>query len=205
MFVLRSLLLLAVVSLSAAAPDLFPARDDITHAAPLDAFRSQWYSTQLAAMREPVLPDAPDTVYRFLWLRTFQPGIAVRIGCARDSCQMVATMLSGAGGYAPATVVKHVVRTLSAPEVTEFHRQLESIDFWRPQPEGGTAVGFNPDGTMYMGLDGAEWVLEGRRLGTYHLWDIFTPQVDGPFGQFRTLCLAMVGFADFDIPAAEVY
>ena len=40
-----------------------------------------------------------------------------------------------------------------------------------------------------MGLDGADWVLEGLKDTRYHCWNLWCPTEDGRQGAFRDLCL----------------
>lgn len=177
----------------AAAEDFFypasvlePSRPD------LDEFVRGWYSAQLAAMREPSLSCNPgQDVYRFLWLRTFQHPIAVRITRSRQTAQLDFVELSGRGGYEPGTVLRRVEKQIPVASLKRLDEALARADFWALPVNSPNDVGF----------DGSRWVIEGRRANTYHVVDRFTPR-DGPF---KALGLLFLQLAGIDVPAAEIY
>ena len=115
-----------------------------------DGFLTSWYQTQLCAMGEPSLTASRDEVHlRFLWLRTFQPGIAVRIAHGVDRTDLFARQLSGAGGYAPGHLERSVDHTISEDEWRQVLTSLSDIDYWSL-----------PSTNSDRGLDGSEWVIE---------------------------------------------
>ncbi len=69
-----------------------------------------WYSTQLCAMDELPLeePGFDVTHIRFLWLRSFDPGVAIRVKLRGKEGLMSSVQLDGAGGYAPGSVSNRV-------------------------------------------------------------------------------------------------
>ena len=73
----------------------------------VDDLRQRWYSKHLAAMHEPSLwdlskrPKKSGEAYRFLWLRTFDEPVAIRVEKATDGAARLYTrVLDGKGGYA---------------------------------------------------------------------------------------------------------
>lgn len=129
-----------------------------------DDFVRRWYSAHLLAMNEPSLScGAPssDEAYRFLWLRSFHQPIAVRVSRAGRSYELVATALSGAGGYEPGRVVQRVRRELTEDEWRRVTHALQRISFWQ--------MSANPP-TEEIGVDGAQWIIEGRSA-SYHVVD----------------------------------
>jgi hypothetical protein len=159
-----------------------PAGDlDIAGAAdPSDAFVRQWYSAYLAAMNEPSLScgDATaDETYRFLWLRSFHQPVAVRISRTGRHFELAATVLTGHGGYQPGHIAQRVRRELTEAEWVQVMRALEHISFWEM-----------PATTEEIGVDGAQWIIEGRS-SRYHVVDRW----DGGDG------VAMVGQALLDL------
>ena len=131
----------------------------------LDAFEREWYSQHLAAMREPSLSceaaGASET-YRFLWLISFHRSISVRLVLKGDRGRIEFTELTGSGGYEPGHVRRHTERRLSRDEASRFAKALNDADFWQLS----TSIRDH-------GLDGAQWIVEGRRGGTYHVVDRF--------------------------------
>jgi hypothetical protein len=128
-----------------------------------DLFVREWYSKHLAAMGEPslscgVLEDTE--TYRFLWLRTFHNPVAVRIFRRSDDYGLEAVILNGAGGYNPGRVSRHVTRALSHDEWQTMIAGLEGVQFWQMATKRNV-----------FGLDGAQWIVEARRAGRYHIVD----------------------------------
>ena len=129
---------------------------------PTDDLARQWFSAQLCAMGEPPLTSPPPGAkrMRFLWLRTFHPGIAIRIEGSPESAHLIATELTGAGGYAPGTVGRREQRILLPEEWSETQRLLTAAGFWRL-----------PTNKPVLGLDGAHWILEVSEPKRYHIVD----------------------------------
>lgn len=94
-----------------------------------------WYGKHLRAMNEPSLFELrlnkDMRVYRFLWLRTFDNPISVRLIVNDDSSgRLIAKVTSGAGGYEPGDVTEEIVKPISAENVLALERALEDLDFW---------------------------------------------------------------------------
>ena len=126
-----------------------------------DKFQRAWYSSQLRAMGEPTLScgaSEQGEIYRFLWLRTFHRPIAVRVTLAHGTGSLVAIELDGAGGYEPGRVLHRTERPLAPGEATLMSARLHDIGFWAMAPS-------LPPGDI--GLDGAQWIVEGRRGRAY--------------------------------------
>lgn len=137
-----------------------------------DLFVRQWYSKHLAAMEEPSLScGAPEDIetYRFLWLRTFHNPIAVRVFRRSDDFGLEAVILGGAGGYDPGSVSRRVKKELLRDQWQTVIAKLERVRLWRMPTESGEPSG----------ADGAQWIVEGRRDGRYHIVDRWTGSDDG--------------------------
>ena len=141
-----------------------------------DSIRSQRYSEQLTALQEPSLFESKqdDTAqsYRFLWLRTFHHPVAVRVLIHADgSGTLVTKMGDGMGGYEPGNLIVDKTELLPADRVKKFSEELQHLGYW-------TLPGL-PGRETTVGTDGARWVIEGVRGGTYHLVDRWSPE-NGP-------------------------
>jgi hypothetical protein len=153
-----------------------------------------WYSRHLAAMREPSLWRAtaePDRhAYRFLWLRTFHPPIALRLEMdASGSGALTVKMTNGMGGYEPGDLVLDRSVLLSREQTAAFSSALAQARFWELPVRD----------TTHIGMDGAEWVIEGIRAGGYHVVTRWSPDE----GAFREAALTLVRLANLEI--AEIY
>lgn len=126
-----------------------------------DEFVRQWYSRQLCAMGELPLgrPTTGHVRVRFLWLRSFHAGIAVRIEHSLDMSRLLATELDGAGGYEPGGIARQVGTELSSKQWDVLQRELAQASFWQlpsPDPHIG-------------GSDGAEWIVEIAEHNRYRV------------------------------------
>ena len=152
-----------------------------------DGFDVRWYSSHLAAMGEPSLyhptrrpDDAPLEVYRFLWLRSFNHPIAVRVEKRPgEKARLVLKQLDGKGGYKPGHLKLEKTRTLSDDEWSGLTKQVDECGFWKLSTvEQDWYVG--KDG-MIVGWgisDGARWILEGTRKNEYRIVDRQSPNDD---------------------------
>jgi len=150
-------------------------------------FSAMWYSKHLYAMGEPSLwdtqvPGAAE-VYRFLWLRTFDAPIAVRVYLSRHdgSAQIEYKILSGQGGYEPGCLVKGRRRQLRGDEARFLRQEISGVAFWSLDPTGAE-----------IGVDGAMWVLEGRTSNAYRVVERWSPQ-EGPVRALGLLFLKTAG------------
>jgi hypothetical protein len=169
---------------------LEPDRPDI------DAFTRAWYSKQLRVMGEPSLScgqmvDAE--IYRFTWLRTFHRPFAVRI--IRDSAgvRLVATELTGAGGYDPGTVATRKEKGISDADWQVLSAALSKTSFWSMPTRPPTPT---------LGLDGSQWIVEGRRSSRqYHIVDRWTPRP----GAYRDAGLVFLTLAGISVEGSDLY
>lgn len=107
-----------------------------------DRFRSEWYGKHLAAMEEPSLYELSArgrTALRFLWLRTFDHPIAVRLQRDATAPKLVAVSLSGEGGYEPGHVVRRIEREIEEADWRRVEAALEAARF--DDPDAETALG----------------------------------------------------------------
>lgn len=155
--------------------------------------RAGWYGKHLVALGERPLcqgNERAEEVYRLTWLPSFHPSIVVRVECDSACYRLVAKRESGAGGYDPGHLDTTRVIELDDASRRELARLLAAADFWRmptvPPPDS------------VVGLDGAQWILEGRTGGRYHVVDRWSPDRNGPDAHYRALAewlLARSGLA----------
>lgn len=144
----------------------FPASSDPSAplAVSLHQFHRRWYSAHLRAMGEPSLScgtSSDEEVYRFLWLRTFDHPIIVRIARSEKRVQLTAVELSGRGGYEPGSILKQMHKSLSSDQWQELTDRIGAVDYWlQPSIETGG-----------IGLDGSQWIIEARCGPIYHVVD----------------------------------
>ena len=107
-----------------------------------------------------------------------------------DHAHLVATRLSGAGGYEPGSIETQRERDLPLSDVTKIEAALDAAQFDELPPR-----------TMG-GLDGAEWIVERAKHGTYRIVARWSPGEDDPFARACNLFLALAGR---DLVVGHVY
>jgi hypothetical protein len=183
-------------TLDAATANYFPKE------AELNDFQKHWYSSALKAMNEPSLRlrSRKDTVYRFLWLRSFH----------HPTCVSIEILNGGNGGAilkaieldgADAVAVPHgkSLRRVSLryyPKLTkELIEKIETSQFWTiPIADEQTRV-YKPQavkpGSIKLGSDGAQWIMEASKNGRYRMVRRWSPERGG----FRELCVTFLMLA----------
>jgi hypothetical protein len=140
--------------------------DSASRRSELDLFTREWYSGRLVAMGEPSLScggrgDAE--AYRFLWIPAFRGSIAVRVFRRRADYGLEAVILDGAGGnFRPGKVSRRVTKELSRDQWQTVIARLEDLQLWQMP-----TVSHDP----WAARDGAQWIIEARRDGRYHVMD----------------------------------
>jgi hypothetical protein len=164
-----------------------PGQPTIHKISVTDADRETWYATMWRAAHEPSLYMASRSqaggslrTYRFTWLRSFHAPVVVRIDAAPDGAlHLVATRMTGEGGYGPGSVAARIERPLTAREADAFAQKLQATHAFELPPVD-----------CHSGVDGAQWILEANDHGTYRYVDRWTPET----GPVRDVGLLMLGF-----------
>jgi len=164
-----------------------------------DQRKAMWYSHELNVLGEPsffrLASNTSSESYRFLWLRTFHPPVAIRLDLQGDGSGILTTKTaSGEAGF-PYTV-KELAQTVSCPIERErtqaLLRQITEAGFWSLTPETHDQTG----------TDGAQWIIEGVKQGTYHFVDRWSPR-DGVIHELGLMFI--FDLAKMKIPKEQVY
>ena len=131
------------------------------------------YTQKLDAFDEPCLPPlhGPTEVFRFLWLRSFDPAIVVRFERWPDGLYTVAkvlserTLLESTGPRPGSGSIAFAPRRLTAREEQEFLEALAMSSFWVRETESGKR----------WGDDGSIWIFEGWNAKGYHAIELWSP------------------------------
>ena len=132
-----------------------------------------YYDEQLQALKETSIGNLPSEgvtqSYRLLWLRTFHHPVAVRVDVLSDGTGRVRIKeTSGQGGYAPGKLIKNDGRKLTQQETQWFVDRMQESGFWDlPSNE--------KQAENEIILDGATWVVEGKKGGQYHFLERYAP------------------------------
>ena len=161
-----------------------------------------WYPQYLEAMREPSLfeESTNKTVeqYRFLWLRTFDKPIAVRMRKDAAGMTLRVVRLSGKGCYDPGHIERDDSFSVTLDEWNEFLKLLEKSSFWD----------FPATEINLTGVDGSQWILEGRAGGKYHSVDRWTPSENDDkreLEKFVACCRYLLELSKEEAPKKDDY
>jgi len=163
----------------------------------LPEWQRESYSEVLAAFNEPSLwrlrEDRCAECYRFLWLRTFDPAICIRIEIPTNGVgELTKKVGTGKAGFnGVGTLSLNERERLTNAETLKFLAQLQSYRIWaEPTLDDRT------------GLDGARWIFEAVKAGAYHVVDRWCPEN----GSVRTIGLKMmINLAHLKLLYEEVY
>jgi hypothetical protein len=160
-------------------------------------FKAKWYSQELEVLKEPSLlalsRNPSSESYRFLWLRTFNHPVAVRLDIREDGIGVITTKVaSGTAGFRPGQLSENMSRPLMREQTQAFLKRLGKVGFWSlPNPINDQT-----------GTDGSQWIIEGVKKGNYHVVDRWSP-AQGAIWELG-LYLA-VGLALMNVPKDEIY
>jgi hypothetical protein len=162
----------------------------------LDAGVIRWYSKHLTVLGESSLwaasKDSERQLYRFLWLRTWDQPLSVRVD-ENDDGSATLTLKVAAGssdGDKPGKLDLVRTRKLSKEEFDALADKFTAAGFW-------TMASTVPSN----GKDGAHWVLEAAKSGRYSVVDRWSPK-DGPV---RGLALHILHLSGYAVAEDEVY
>jgi hypothetical protein len=178
-----------------AAEAFFPKESQLSNSL------KRWYYHHLAAMGEKSFRSLSkkDTVYRFLWLRSFHHPISVSIEIlnhGNDGAILHAVELDGGDIYGapPGKQLRNFSYRYFPKLTKELIAKVDTTKFWTLPP--------NDDAPNLMRFDGAQWVMEGWKEGKYRLVRRFSPGD----GNFRELCVIFLLLARlYPTKSAEIY
>jgi hypothetical protein len=175
--VTRRLALLVTAAATLGAQTYFPPH--ILGDSPEDeASRIRWYENHLRAMREPSLWDLSRNntsveVYRFLWLRSFDQPIAVRLVVTPTGGLLISKATSGKAGFGSGRLIRDRESVLSKESTSWFLQGVDRVDFWNAPSRDNRSAKTSE-------VSGAEWIIEGVRGGRYHVIDRWSPDSNDP-------------------------
>lgn len=166
-------------------------KTDVFRAMEIATFRLSWYSSYLNAMQEPLLYNlSQDTIYRFTWLRSFDPPVAIRLQKQNDKIILFWKMADGAGGYLPGELIVNDKKELTPEEWMNFQKLINQCDFWNMPAQQKT-----------FGCDGAQWIIEAVVNGQYKVVDRWSPRNS----DFQKLGKFMIDLTSLNIPDNDIY
>lgn len=141
---------------------------------------AEYLKVQLEDLAEPclnqfVIPKSRE-IYRFTWLRSFDPPIAVRIEKDNETIQLFWKQGKGAGGYAPKGIDFSGEKNLSLSEWETFMK-LFNMNKFEPEKNNEHIVMF----------DGASWVLEKKTATNYKAF-----KTNNPNDTFANCCMFLI-------------
>lgn len=164
--------------------------------APLSKAKRQWYNKHLRAMREPSLePNGPET-HRFLWLRSFNLPVVVRV-VLNEPPKLIVKVMSGNSSFAGGLCERRE-RVLSIEETRAVRTCFKQAAVWRAAPKqhfgGAPSIAprhrFSHEDLLGIetGIDGAEWIVESVFDDRYWFRARWSPEQ----GALRTCALVLL-------------
>jgi hypothetical protein len=150
-------------------------------------------------MREPILcSERQGERYRFLWLRSFHPPIAIRVEHESGQTTMVAKRLRVEGDDSDGVVDKDTAFALTTEEWAILQDLLSRAQIWEAPTEW-------PRDPNVESLDGAQWVFEAATPTKYHLLDRWSAASDPRDVAFTRMCLFLLDISGLKPPDAQIY
>jgi hypothetical protein len=141
-----------------------------------------------AAGEAPLASDGKrtgDDMLRFVWLRTFDAPIVVRIARRGKAAHLVATRLTGQGGYDVGTVADRIARDLAPADVARLRARIAASDLDQLPARHCERTA---------SADGALWLFEHAVAGDYHFVLRKTGE-ERPVRDLGALLLELAGWA----------
>ena len=170
--------------------------------------RMEWYSREFSALQEaPLWQDIPPgtIIYRFTWLRTFHnPVVIVFTALTDGDTKLRLKVASGAGGYDPGQLITDEEHKLGHDDAKQFLDLIEQkAQFWSQPTEPAPVITYNKDGTQTetIGVDGAQWIMEGVKDGKYHVVDRWSPA----HGAYHDAAMFLIRKSGYKVKKDEIY
>lgn len=180
-----------VSKLRAEKSGYFPSEANDGKSRDKEALVNDFYAVHLRAMREEPLiryHGSAKEVYRFLWLRSFDHPIVIRVEKDQDGATLFIKETDSKSGYNPGNVIDDRRVALTEEEWCIFSSILEEVNFWNESLMAADN----------MGRDGSLWLLEGLRENRYHAVDRWSPK-DRPEDGVRDACIYLLQRSKVDI------
>jgi hypothetical protein len=172
----------------------------------MDSFFSEYVAHELQFLGETsLLPQARITsteTYRFVWLRSFDPPISVRLEVLSDESGILTEKIgSGEAGFVATQhgTVQSSKLALTREQVEWFRAVVTKEHFWTTPP-----YAFHDQ----QGTDGSSWIIEALVAGTYHIAQRWSPADSTGSGKetVKQLGMAMAfDLARLPIPKDKIY
>lgn len=152
-----------------------------------------YFSRTMERFKEPVLMtnQSNKTVYRFLWDRSFDPTIIIRLEKERQNVTICWKIMQYNKDFDSSWPSLEFKKVLSLPQWTKFEQMLQEIDYWNMVPQDYHEIG----------CDGADWVLEGLANGKHKL----TVRWSGNYPQYSACLKYLIALTDLHIPSDRMY
>jgi hypothetical protein len=156
-----------------------------------DAYYEHWYTSLLAAMREPSLFEtarkSETTEYRLL-IGLNDRALSFRLELLVDGTgELTVARVIFNSGKPDSVLLNHRVQ-VSAESVHELQTLLQKADFWKSDTEEKRDKG-------HYWTDGMRWVLEGVSNREYHVVDRLSPK----HSDFARACIFLIALTPMNL------
>lgn len=130
---------------------------------------NEWYSKHLYSLEEPILYNEKKDIeiYRYTNLGTWERPFSFRIVKTDSIITITKKVTDGHGGYDAGKLILNQTKKISIVKSNNFLQNIDTFNFW-----------LEPTNVEYLGIDGAQWILEGYKNGEYHFIHRWSPDHD---------------------------
>lgn len=155
-------------------------------------FTLDWFSESLAWFKEPILSAGyKGKVYRFLWLRTFDEPIAIRMQKIRQHVTISWKLPQFDNSLHTSQSPVEFKKILTVRQWKKFEKMLTTIDYWSMVPEDHLSTA----------TDGATWILEAAINGKYKV----TERSGYIYPKYTKCLLYLIKLTDLNLPEDRIY
>jgi hypothetical protein len=155
-------------------------------------FRLDWFSQELAWFREPMLSAGyKGKVYRFLWLRSFDAPVVIRIQKIKRNVVIYWKLPRFDDSLQSFQSAVEFKKSLAVWQWKKFEKSLTTIDYWSM-----ISGDYKSDRT-----DGAIWLLEAAINGKYKV----TERSGYIYPKYTKCLMYLINFTDLNLPKDRIY
>lgn len=155
-------------------------------------FSLDWFSGALRWFKEPILSTGnPGKVYRFLWLRSFDEPIVIRMQKIKRNVTIYWKLPRFNHSGNTTDTLAEFKKTLSLRQWRKFEKSLNSINYWSMIPRD----------YLNTATDGAVWLLEASVNGRYKV----TERSGNIYPKYTRCLELLLQYTDLNVPENKIY
>jgi hypothetical protein len=183
----------------------YKIKDSVNFSSP-DTSMDQWFSFDLYKLQEPILYNfyLCKDIYRFTWLRSFQPPVTIRIEIYNNTAKIYTKRLERSIGHIMLKSLGNnkydtIYPNNNIPLVIDLVKEISLSEVDRIEHIIDSTKLYNSDlfEEIY-GLDGSEWIFETHTKAGYFYANRFTPSNEESVYIIGMYFISLSGLEDED-------